>query len=115
MKNNTGFYTPKPLDPKKEMPFFGLLKQEIFGKVSLKELKKEDIDFLRELTRDIIKIAKEEIKLVDFWESYERQNRLKSSIIECLLQSDKGLFEKRNEIAQKLMELIYHVYGDNKN
>ncbi len=32
--------------PKKEMPFFGLLKREIFGKKSVNTLSNEDLDFL---------------------------------------------------------------------
>lgn len=51
------------IDPKRGMPFFGLLKREIFGKISAGELKKE-------------------------------------------------LFKRRNEIAQKLIELAYHIYGE---
>ncbi|MFN3599726.1 MAG: hypothetical protein ACK4VK_08355 [Aquificaceae bacterium] len=57
------------------------------------------------------------MKLVGFWESNSRQNRLKRGITteHLLTRRRMDLFEKRNEIAQKLMELIYHVYGDNKN
>lgn len=122
-------------DPKKEMPFFGLLKQEIYGKRSTKELSDEEIDFLVNLTRDVIEIIARETEVVDFWESYPKQKNLKSYIISTLLTAvspkklsqqetylvreegniDKvgkkqDLFGKRNEIAQKLMELAYHVH-----
>lgn len=124
------------LDPKKEMPFFGLLKQEIYGKQSIGTLDDKDIAFLVDLTRDVIEIIRKEVQVVDFWESYSKQKRLKSYIISHLLKSplpppkynkdqfvvgesptpyytDKRrlLLERRNEIAQRLMELSYHIYG----
>jgi type I restriction enzyme R subunit len=127
------------LDTKTEMPFLGLLKQEIYGKKSIEELRDEEIDFLVNLTRNIIEIIKEEIKIVDFWESDSKQKNLKSYIISHLLEFPSShqlsqkeeymaretndsykagikdeLFEKRNAIAQKLLELAYHIYG-NKN
>jgi len=102
------------LDPKKEMPFFGILKIEIYGKISVDELSNKDIDFLVNLTKDIVEIIKRETVAIDFWESYSKQKRVRSYIISHLLKkskTDKILFEKRNEIAQKLMELAYHLYG----
>ena len=125
-------------NPKKEMPFFGLLKNEIYGKTPIEKLENKDIYFLVSLTKDATEIIKRETKLVDFWENYTKQKRLRSFIISRLLNSissvskeapshylvkdkersgpyitshDKGLFSKRNEIAQKMMELAYHVYG----
>ncbi|MBE8540159.1 HsdR family type I site-specific deoxyribonuclease [Geoglobus acetivorans] len=103
-------------DPKKEMPFFGLLKQEIFGKVPIESLEKEKIEFLVEMTRDIVEIIRKETKSVDFWENYTKQKTLKSYIISHLLlpksKEIRLLFKKRNKIAQKLLELAYHVYGE---
>ncbi len=122
-------------NPKKEMPFFGLLKNEIYGKTPIEKLENKDIYSLVSLTKDAIEIIKRETKLVDFWENYTKQKRLRSFLISRLLASvssvskeaplpspikeksgpyqtsyDKGLVNKRNEIAQKLMELAYHVY-----
>jgi type I restriction enzyme R subunit len=103
-------------DPKKEMPFFGLFKQEIYGKRPIEKLENEDINFLVNLTRDAIEIIKRDIRLVDFWENYTKQKRLKSYIISHILlpksKENKHIFKKRNEIVQKLMELAYHVYGE---
>ena len=100
-------------EPKKEMPFFGLLKQEIYGRKHIEELSNEEIDFLVNLTRDIIEIIKREIKVVDFWESYSKQKKVKSYIVSHLLNINNDVFTKRNEIAQKLLELSYHIYGQN--
>ncbi|MDY0028048.1 MAG: hypothetical protein RBR58_03475, partial [Candidatus Humimicrobiaceae bacterium] len=123
-------------EPKKELPFLGLLKREIYGKKTIEELNDKNINFLIELTRDVIEIMKRETQVVDFWESTSKQKNLKSYIISRILDSipsctssqkgkfaveesavscgvDAGemLFGKRNEIAQKLIELAYHIYG----
>jgi type I restriction enzyme R subunit len=103
-------------DPKTEMPFFGLLKQMIFGKeISIEQISEDDINLLVGLTQDVIEIIKNEIKLVDFWENYTKQKNLKSHIISKILvpksKEKHLLLEKRNEIAQRLLELAYHIYG----
>ena len=102
-------------DPKKEAPFLGLLKREIYGKTPMNNLNKKDIDLLINLTKEIIKIVKQETNTVDFWESYSKQKELKSKIINCILipnsKNNKILFEKRNEIVHKITELSYNIYG----
>jgi len=121
-------------NPKSEVPFLGLLKQELFGKKNIRELGNSEINFLVNLTRDIIEIVKKEIQVIDFWENYTKQKKLRSYIISHLLDKipnenksntmnvrDRGssyyginkklVFTKRNEIAQKIMELAYHIYG----
>ncbi len=125
-------------DPKKEMPFFGLLKREIYGKVPIEDLSEENLNFLIGLTKDMLEIIKREIKSVDFWENYTKQKRLKSYLISHFLDkltkkdwnyksglikegkvkckytnaTEGSLFSKRNEITQKLLELAYHIYGN---
>ncbi|GAV22719.1 type I restriction endonuclease subunit R [Carboxydothermus pertinax] len=128
VENTFGF------EPKKEMPFFGLLKKELFGQKAFNELSEEEVNFLVDLTRDVIEIIKRETKAVDFWESYTKQKRLKTYVGNHLLQklvpkasAGKGvaenpapyhadslakvIFNKRNEITQKLLELAYYHYG----
>jgi len=122
------------LEPKKEMPFFGLIKSEIFGKKSVSELTDSEIDFLVNTTKDIIEIISREAQTVDFWENISKQKRLKSYIISHLLKKISSstlknndtvseetvpymvnsitdiVFGKRNEIAQKLIELAYYHF-----
>lgn len=103
------------------MPFWGLLKRELFGKEPIERLNESQIEFLTGLTQDVLSIIREEIKQVDFWESYPKQKRLKSYLISHFIgkissfsehgSSENSLFKKRNEIAQKLIELAYHIYG----
>jgi type I restriction enzyme R subunit len=104
-------------DPKKEMPFFGLLKREIYGKLSTDTLSPEEINFLIDLTRDVISLIEKNVKVVDFWDNYTKQKQLRSWLISNILlpRSSKNnvLYGKRNEIAQKLLELAYHIYGKN--
>ncbi|WP_041082634.1 type I restriction endonuclease subunit R [Thermotoga profunda] len=103
------------LDPEKEKPFFGVLKQVLFVNTPEENIDKENIDLLVGITKDVIEIITREIKTVDFWENYTKQKRLKSYIISHILLPRKGknnsFFEKRNEIAQKFLELAYHIYG----
>ena len=106
------------LDPKKEMPYFGLLKKEIFGKVNTKQLSKEDIDLLISLTKDITSEIRESVTQVDFWENDTSQKKVRAYIINHILlpaiknlPNYKDMMKKRNEIAQKLMELSAHLYG----
>ena len=122
-------------DPKKEMPFLGLLKREIFGERKIEDLSENDINLLIGLTQDIIELIKRDVQVVDFWESYSKQKNLKSYIISHLMKTSPSyippkpgsffsddpelysagvsqvVFNKRNEIAQNLMELAYHIYG----
>jgi type I restriction enzyme R subunit len=103
------------LDPKREMPFFGVLKMSLFGKEPIENLREEDIGLLLDLTRDVLSILGREIRTEDFWDNYNRQRRVRSYIITQVLLprgvQRKLLKEKRNEIAQRIMELAYHIFG----
>jgi type I restriction enzyme, R subunit len=110
------------LDPKKEMPFFGLLKMYLFGKEPIENLTEKDISLLLDLTRDVVSILEREIIKEDFWDNPNRQRLVRSYIIDVLLHKgaqkkllkDK-LKEKRNEIVQRIMELAYHIFGRKTN
>ena len=123
-------------DPKKEMPFLGILKDKIFGKKSINDLSDKDLNFLLDLTKDVLEIIKREIQAVDFWDNPTKQKRLKSYIFSHLLDkispsasqnnyesvkedeevyitsnlTSNIVYNKRNEIAQKLLEVAYHNY-----
>ena len=106
------------LDPKKEMPFFGVLKMSLFGKEPIENLTEEDIGLLLDLTRDVLSILEREITMEDFWDNYSKLKRVRSYIIEVLLHRGaqrKLLKEKWSElvfhIAQRIMELAYHIFG----
>jgi len=102
------------LDPKKEMPFLGLIKKELYGKKNIVELSDKEIDALIELTKDIISLIEKETKKVDFWDSEFKQRNLKGRIIDLLLEKENtfpNIYDKRNEITQKLLELAWNIHG----
>jgi type I restriction enzyme R subunit len=100
------------LNPNSEVPFLGLLKRDIFGVKDIGELNKEQIDLLVQTTKDTLEIIRREIARVDFWENYTAQKRLKSYIISHLLtafRNNREVANKRNLLAQKLIELAFHL------
>lgn len=100
-------------DRKFEMPFYALLKKEIFGKTSIKP---EDMDILITTTKDILERVKQDTQLVDFWNNVPAQKRLRGYISSHLLtefRDSPTLFNKRLIISQKISELAFHLYGKN--
>jgi len=100
------------LEPKSELPFLGLLKNEVFGVKSLSELGTDQIDNLVRITKDIVERIESDIRLVDFWNNLPAQKRLKGFIASHLLTSFKdseAIFTKRTALAQKIMELAFHL------
>jgi type I restriction enzyme R subunit len=91
----------------------------LFGKEPIENLTEEDIGLLLDLTRDVLSILEREITMEDFWENYNRIKRVRSYIMNNVLLSKgaqrKLLKEKRGEIAQRIMELAYHIFGRKTN
>jgi len=127
------------LNPKKEMPFFGVLKKEIYGTKPIEKMSDEEIGFLVNLTKDVVGIIEKEVNVVDFWENYTKQKRLESYLVSHILKAASPssetpekewvakessiqynaemkhlLFDKRKEIANNLKELAAHVFGKGK-
>jgi type I restriction enzyme R subunit len=115
------------LDKNKEMPFFGILLKEIYGNKRYDELGQEEIDFLVNLTKEILAQVKTDIRVVDFWESAGKQKELRAYINRKLLLLNKSDFQGINEaegnylkktlqdrrasIAQSILETAYHIFG----
>ena len=98
------------LDPKKEAPFLGLLKREIFKVKSMKDLNQDQIDLLVQTTKDILSVVKKEVAIIDFWKNTVAQKRLKSHISTHLLTSLKITNrDQRNMILHKITELAFHL------
>ena len=98
------------LHRKKQMPFFRILKKEVYADKA--ELSDDEISLLVALTKEIFEKVKLEIGAIGFWRNVPAQNRLKGEIVEILLSEEQGLtktipdiFNKRNEIASRIMEL----------
>lgn len=100
------------LDPQSDLPFLGLLKKEVFGVKDLSELDILEVDLLVQTTKDIVGRVKDDIQLVDFWNNLPAQKRLKGFIASHLLtefKGNSGIFNKRTAIAQRIMELAFHI------
>jgi len=98
--------------PKSEMPFMALLKREVFGDIEFTALSEDQLDHLVETTKDLLNTIRKEIGIVDFWENYSKQKRMKAHIVGHLLENfkhDKSIVKNRNAIAQKIMELAFHL------
>ncbi len=103
------------LDRKRELPFLGLLKREVYGVTDLSELNQEQKDVLVQTTKDILERIKTDTALVDFWNNISAQRRLKGFISSHLLtafKTNETMFNKRILLSQKIAELAYHLYGN---
>lgn len=104
------------LDRKKELPFLGLLKKEIYGVKDLSELNQDQKDLLVQTTKDILERIKADTTMVDFWNNVPAQRRLKGYIASHLLtvfKTNETMFNKRIILSQKITELAFHLYGNN--
>jgi type I restriction enzyme, R subunit len=94
------------LHRKKQMPFFRMLKKEIFGDTALDE---DDISALVSLTQQLFEDVERELKLTGFWESIPARNKLRADIQRTLLQPEyaklPGLVRNRAHIISRAMEI----------
>jgi len=91
------------LHRKKQMPFFRMLRREIFGEAELDE---DQVAKLVDLTQQLFNIVECELKLIGFWESIPARNRLKAELQKTLLQPE---FKKLPEVVQKRARLISRI------
>jgi type I restriction enzyme, R subunit len=94
------------LHRKKQMPFFRMLKKEVFGDAPVDE---DGISSLVALTQQLFADVERELKLKGFWESIPARNKLKADIQKTLLQPAfsklPGLVQNRGQIISRAMEI----------
>jgi type I restriction enzyme R subunit len=94
------------LHRKKQMPFFRVLKKEIFGDVDVGE---DGIASLVALTQELYNEIERELRLTGFWESIPARNKLKADIQKILLQPGfsklPGVIKNRAQIISRVMEI----------
>ena len=94
------------LSRKKQMPFFRMLKTELYGD---QELDENGISSLVALTQHVFTEVRNEIELIGFWESIPARNKLKAGIQKILLSKEfsniPGMFAKRQAIMSRVMEI----------
>lgn len=98
------------------MPFFALLKQELYGDKDFSDLSEEDFNALKDLTNDVLGRFKTDTAAVNFWNNDSMQDTLRTFIITKLIapevkRRDPNVFKKRKEIAQRLLELGFQHFG----
>jgi type I restriction enzyme, R subunit len=94
------------LHRKKEMPFFRMLKKELYADAALDD---DTISSLVSLTQQLFADVERELKLTGFWESIPARNKLRAEIQKTLLQPEfsklPGLVKNRAQIISRVMEL----------
>ena len=108
-------------DPEHEMPFLAQLKCDLYGDAPFHELREDDFEALKDLTNDVLERIKTDSKAVNFWNNKSLQDTLRTFMINRLIAAPEikrrvpGVFSKRKEIAQKLLELGFQHYGTEDN
>jgi type I restriction enzyme R subunit len=103
---NAGQEPTYGLSRKKQMPFFRMLKKEVYAD---SELDDDAISSLVSLTQQIFTEVERELKLAGFWESIPARNKLKADIQRTLLQTEysslPGLVVNRQHIISRVLEI----------
>jgi type I restriction enzyme R subunit len=103
---NAGKEPTYGLHRKKQMPFFRMLRREIYGD---NELDDDQVAKLVNLTQQVYNVVERELKLAGFWESIPARNKLRADIQKVLLapecSSIPGLVANRSHIISRMMEL----------
>jgi type I restriction enzyme R subunit len=103
---NAGKEPTYGLHRKKQMPFFRMLKKEVFADA---EVDDDGISLLVTLTQQLFLEVERELKLTGFWESIPARNKLKADIQKTLLQPQfaklPGLVANRAHIISRVMEI----------
>lgn len=103
-------------EPEHEMPFFAMLKTELYGNVDYSDIPEDSFDALKDLTNDVLERFKTDAAVTNFWNNESMKNSLRTFIINKLLgpeikQRVPNIFSRRKDIAQKLLELGYQHFG----
>lgn len=105
-------------EPEHEMPFFAMLKTDLYGDVAYTDIPEDAFDALKDLTNDVLQRFKADAETTNFWNNESMKNSLRTFIINKLLGPEiknrvPGIFGRRKDIAQRLLELGYqHFRGD---
>lgn len=103
-------------EPEHEMPFFAMLKTELYGDVAYTDIPEDAFDALKDLTNDVLQRFRTDAETTNFWNNESMKNSLRTFIINKLLGPEikkrvPGIFGRRKDIAQRLLELGYQHFG----
>lgn len=97
------------LDPKKEMPFFDILKKELYQDQVIDQ---EAIAKLANKTKDAVEIIARQSKRVGFWESNDEQRRLRAFLLRNVLDDLTGIKEIikiKNRVVYRWLEVASYL------
>lgn len=101
------------LDPTVEMPFFDIIRCEVFGE---QEAHEKLLEQAAEMTRDIVSMIQKEVNKVDFWKKDQEIRNLRGYIKKILIDSPLNLEKSsREKITDRLVELAKVKDTDLKN
>jgi type I restriction enzyme R subunit len=92
----------------KEMPFFSLLRKEVFGDKKFEDLTVDEFNVLKTLTDDCLSRLKTDTAKRDFWEHDMQIRQTRAEIRTKLLDMEvtaPSISGKINDIVQKIIEL----------
>jgi len=103
-------------DPMTEMPFFALLKKEIFGDKEYTDIPQEDFNNFKDVVTDILWAIENNTKSINFWGNTTLQDELRKYVRDRLLKNSwfrsiLALFDRRNAIAQEIMDLAFEHFN----
>jgi type I restriction enzyme R subunit len=103
-------------EPNHEMPFFAMLKKELFGTKAYHEMPEKEFNTLKDLTNVILDHFKWDTNIINFWNNETLKNQLRTFIIEQFLDPEirsiiPNIISRRKDIAQKIMELGFNHFG----
>jgi type I restriction enzyme R subunit len=90
-------------DAEREMPFFALLRKELFGERAFGDLSKGEFDALKEFTDYCLSRLKAETAKIDFWRHDTQIHEMRAGIRSRLIDFD--INADLNGIVQKIVEL----------
>jgi len=101
-------------DAKKEMPFFSLLRKEIFDDRTFVDLTPDEFSALKSLADDCLSLLRTNTVKRDFWEHDMQIRQTRAEIRSRLLDMETttpNIGSKINDIVQKIIELGREHYG----
>jgi len=97
------------LDPKIEMPFYDVLRTELFDNAEVDEERQK---FLADKTKDAVEIIVRQSKMIGFWESNAMQKELRQYLLLNVLSDLRGIphiIEKKNRLVFRWLELASYM------
>ncbi len=90
------------LNPTTEVPFYRLLDEAARPAGSSREVPWGEI---AELTAEMVRHIREELKIVDFWRRQDAQSQLRAWVVRFLDDHDLVPFEEQQRVADQVMEV----------